>query len=85
MISLYDYLHIKGLYLFAKIRPDDNTLAKEENVEFIVNFLDKTNLKHCPFWSKLERFVCSYIMVLDEVISALLLYLSLSFYSVVPL
>ena len=57
VISLYDYLHIKGLYLYAKIKPEDDTLVKEENINFIVDFLDKTNLRLFPFWSKLERWV----------------------------
>jgi hypothetical protein len=61
VVSLYDYLHIKGLYLFAKILPEDNTLGKQENVEFIIDFLDKTTLKNHPFWFKLER--CDFTLM----------------------
>lgn len=68
--SLYDYLHIKGLYLVAKLKPSDDILSREENIEFIVDFLDSTELKGISFWNKLERDVkiaaARFITLRDE-------------------
>lgn len=68
--SLYDYLHIKGLYLVAKLRPTDDPLSRAENIDFIVNFLDSTQLHLCPFWNKLDRemkiVAARYITLRDE-------------------
>lgn len=56
VLSLADYLHIKGLYLTAKLNPSENPLLKPQNIEFIIRFLNaSTMLRTCSFWKNLNR------------------------------
>jgi hypothetical protein len=54
--SLADYLHIKGLYLTAKLNPSENPLIRPQNIDFIIGFLNtSTMLRACSFWKNLNR------------------------------
>lgn len=53
--SLSDYLHIKGLYLTARLTPSLNPFSDEINLNFILNFLNSTQLNRCLFWKTMSN------------------------------
>jgi len=54
--DLRNYLHVKGIFLLARMHPEDSPFKEKHNVDFIIDYLNNsTNLPTYKFWKNLSR------------------------------